>query len=91
MAVPGPVSVTNYPVTTVTLLKEIPLHLQLEGDSPTYRMEVLRGSRTVLDRLVWEGNLILGNEETDPGCLMNGRGEWGKNKMVRFGVTTRRT
>ena len=55
-----------------------------EGPQPTYTMKKLRTSRTVLDRLVWESQYIQSYDEMDPGVLMNGKGEWGSNKMVRF-------
>ena len=55
-----------------------------QQSKPKFTMKVLRGSKTVLDRLVWEANLISQAEENNPGSLMNSKGEWGKNKMVRF-------
>ena len=61
-----------------------------EGPAPSYSMKILRGSRTLMDRLVWESQLIYTAEDREPGILMNSRGEWGGNKMVRFVAKTER-
>ena len=49
-----------------------------------FRMKPIRITRTVLHRLVWEAKLIEKEEIEQEGVLMNSRGEFGKNKMVRF-------
>ena len=61
-----------------------------DGPSPTYRMKPLNSTKTLLHRLIWESQHILEYENQHPGVLMNSRGEWGANKMVRFTAQTRR-
>ena len=61
-----------------------------EGPSPTYSMKPLNSSRTLLQRLVWESQHILEYEDSLPGVLMNSKGEFGANKMVRFRAETTR-
>ena len=53
-------------------------------------MKPIRGSRTVLNRVVTEGVLIAAEESTNPGLLMNSRGEGGRGKMVRYQPVVRR-
>ena len=57
---------------------------------PRYIMSFLRGSRTVLGRMVTEGVMIDESEKQQPGELMNSRGEAGRGKMVRFVPQVRR-
>ena len=61
-----------------------------EGEVKEFEMKVLKVSRSVLDRLVSEGQLIARAEKETPGSLMNGRGEYNKSKMVRFEVSSQR-
>ena len=61
-----------------------------EGPPPTFRMVPLNNSRTLLNRLVWESQHILEYENQHPRILMNSKGEWGANKMVRFTAQARR-
>ena len=47
-------------------------------------MKPIKMTRTVLHRLVWEAKMIEKEEKEQEGILMNSKGEFGKNKMVRF-------
>ena len=58
--------------------------------APGYRMRAVRGSHTVLQRIVTEGVYIDHGEKLEPGTLMNSRGEAGRGKMVRYVPQTRR-
>ena len=51
---------------------------------PSYVMKPIKQAKTILQRLVLEGNLIQQEEASLPGTLMDGKGEWGRVKMVRF-------
>ena len=57
---------------------------------PTYIMKPLKGSRTVLSRVITEGVYIDLDEKNTPGSLMNSRGEAGRGKLVRYAPTVRR-
>ena len=61
-----------------------------EQRPPRYQMKSLKGSRTVLNRVVTEGVLIAAEEDANPGQLMNSRGEGGRGKLVRYQATVRR-
>ena len=65
------------------------IHSQ-DQQPPTYQMKALRGSRSVLNRLITEGVYIDGEEKDQPGSLMNSRGEAGCGKMVRYVPEVRR-
>ena len=58
--------------------------------APGYRMRAIKGSHTVLQRIVTEGVYIDHGEKLEPGTLMNSRGEAGRGKMVRYVPQTRR-
>ena len=47
-------------------------------------MKPLKQARTILQRLVLEGNMIQAADRDHPGTLMNEKAEWGRGKMVRF-------
>ena len=66
------------------------LESHTEQDTPDFSMEVVKGARSNLKRLVREGTLIQGAEKQDPGSLMNSKGEWGRSKLVRFTATVDR-
>ena len=53
-------------------------------DKPHFIMKPINHPKTILQRLVLEGNLILEADKSKPGSLMNGKSEWGRGKMVRF-------
>lgn len=55
-----------------------------------FKMELLKGSRTVLDRLVQEGTNINNIEVQFPGWIMNGKSEWEKGKLMRYEPTVTR-
>ena len=57
---------------------------------PRYSMKAVKGSKTVLNRVVTEGVFIDGEEKANPGTLMNSRGEAGRGKMVRYEPVVRR-
>ena len=61
-----------------------------EQHPPRFEMKPIKGSRTVLNRVVTEGVLIAAEERTNPGLLMNSRGEGGHGKMVRYQPVVRR-
>ena len=50
-------------------------------------MKPLKQAKTILQRLVLEGNSIQSTDKDNPGTLMNGKAEWGRGKMVRFKPT----
>ena len=62
---------------------QVEVHSQSE---PSYRMEKVKGARSVLERIVKEGTLIKEQEEKESGVLMNSKGEYGRGKMIRFVV-----
>ena len=66
-------------------------HSQPDDPQSSFYMENIRQSRTILDRLVWEGELIYKTEKELEGSLMNSKSEYGKGKLVRFEMATRRT
>ena len=53
-------------------------------------MKPIKMTRTILSRLVWEAKLIEKEEKEYKGILMNSKGEFGKNKQVRFAPQTAR-
>ena len=53
-------------------------------------MKPMKGSRTVLSRVITEGVFIDAEEKANPGVLMNSRGEGGRGKMVRYRPIVRR-
>ena len=55
-----------------------------------FNMKGIRGSRTVLNRLVQEGTNINTADTRYPNWLMNGKSEWGKGKLIRFEPTVTR-
>ena len=55
-----------------------------------FSMRGVKGSRTVLDRLVQEGTNINQTDMKYPQWLMNSKSEWGKGKMVRYEPTITR-
>ena len=57
---------------------------------PRYVMKPMKGSRTVLNRVITEGVFIDAEEKANPGVLMNSRGEGGRGKLVRYQATVRR-
>ena len=61
-----------------------------DNQPPTYRMRAVRGSRTVLDRVVAEGILISSATQSQPDQLMNSKSEGGRNKLVRYGPQVQR-
>ena len=58
---------------------------------PEFYMDRIRSCRTILDRLVWEGNTIHQTESEFKVPLMNSKSEYVKGKLVRFQMATRRT
>ena len=49
-----------------------------EKELKEIEMKVIKVKRSVLDRLVSEGQLIARAEQGAPGTLMNGKGEYAK-------------
>ena len=70
----------------MSVLKKHQNEAHTPADKPNFRMEVIKQSKTVLQRLVNEGCFIQADELNDPGILMNSKGEYGRSKMVRFSV-----
>ena len=64
--------------------------LSEDQDPPKYTMKAVRGSRTVLGRVVTEGVLIDTQDKHEPDTLMNSRSEGGRGKMVRYVPQVRR-
>ena len=74
-----------------TVIKKHTRESHREDQSPpSYKMKALKGSRTVLDRIITEGVYIDDQEKQGPGELMNSRGEAGRGKMVRYVPQVRR-
>ena len=61
-----------------------------EKDLKDIEMKVVKVTKSILDRLVSEGQMIEKAEKEGPGTLMNGKGEYSKSKMVRFEVSSQR-
>ena len=53
-------------------------------DPPSFKFEVLGSYLTAISRQLHEGLAI---EAEDPQTLINGRGEYGTNKIPRFKMT----
>ena len=54
-----------------------------QGQPVNFSMQVVRKIKRTLDRKVTEGTMIA---ESDPGTLINRKGEWGQNLPPKYGL-----